>query len=142
MVETTKTLTNQRKQNLVWNFDKDVDPNSNLDETRKTLVYQMKQNFGKNKEMGNIAKRKYGKDPSHIEQGENISNSKGSVSNVPLKKIKLDKKIVFEKKKKNSNKIKKSIGEVDKLNCKDCGAHFSKKSHIQDHINGIHYNLK
>ena len=79
------------------------------------------------------------KDSVQIGQGENISNSNGSVSNVPPKKMKLNKKIAIDKKKKNDSRVYK---EADKVNCKDCGAHFSKKSHVQDHINGIHYNLK
>ena len=80
-------------------------PKCNMDVSAKILADQLKQNFGKNKEIESGTKRKCAKDKSKV----------------PIKKKKFDEKIT----------IGKLIWQFDRLNCNDCGALFCKKSHLQ-----------
>ena len=86
-------------------------------------------NLTENENVDNGTKRKYARDKSEdslqIEQEENNSNLKESVSEGPLKRKKF-----------NENTT------TDKFICNDCGAALCKNSHLQDHIIGVHFNLK
>ena len=86
-------------------FVDDIPSKCNMDVTAKVLADQLKQNYGKTKEIESGTKRKCTKDKSKV----------------PVKKKKFDEKIT----------IGKLIWQFDRLNCNDCGALFYKKSHLQ-----------